>query len=254
MAKRSDRRRQSRSAKLWHAEQAWRAATSCSELLAVETDISDRKWRLFAIACVRKVLALCPEPWHREAFEQTEIIVDGPSPGAPCKGIPEVWEGYSWLEHWSIWDTWYPRPNSPRPSPSPEERAAENALIYLAHWPEGKNARHPTFQNVLLALAPGDGADAAQKREEHDGRFTDVLDEIAGDPFGWIDFDPNWRTFNAMCLARTIYATQDYSLMPILADALQDAGYDVDDILNHCRAPGAHMRGCWVVDLVLGKA
>ena len=42
--------------------------------------------------------------------------------------------------------------------------------------------------------------------------------------------------------------------MPILADALQDAGCDNDDILNHCRDDGPHVRGCWVVDLVLGKA
>ena len=42
--------------------------------------------------------------------------------------------------------------------------------------------------------------------------------------------------------------------MPILADALQDAGYDNEDILGHCRGPGPHARGCWVVDLVLGKA
>jgi hypothetical protein len=41
--------------------------------------------------------------------------------------------------------------------------------------------------------------------------------------------------------------------MPLLADALQDAGGEVPDILDHCRNPGGHVRGCWVVDLVLGK-
>jgi hypothetical protein len=42
--------------------------------------------------------------------------------------------------------------------------------------------------------------------------------------------------------------------MPILADALEDAECDNNDILNHCRLPGEHVRGCWVVDLVLGKS
>jgi hypothetical protein len=43
--------------------------------------------------------------------------------------------------------------------------------------------------------------------------------------------------------------------MPILADALQDAGCDNDDILDHCRdSNGAHTRGCWVVDILLGKS
>jgi hypothetical protein len=52
-----------------------------------------------------------------------------------------------------------------------------------------------------------------------------------------------------------MYESRDFGAMPILADALQDAGCDNDDILNHCRDEKAtHVRGCWVVDLVLDKA
>ena len=50
-----------------------------------------------------------------------------------------------------------------------------------------------------------------------------------------------------------MYDSRDFSAMPILADALQDAGCGSADVLNHCREPGAHVRGCWVVDLVMGK-
>ena len=50
-----------------------------------------------------------------------------------------------------------------------------------------------------------------------------------------------------------MYESREFGAMPILADALQDAGCDTPDILNHCRGPGPHMRGCWVVDLVLGE-
>ncbi|QEG25961.1 hypothetical protein GobsT_06960 [Gemmata obscuriglobus] len=50
-----------------------------------------------------------------------------------------------------------------------------------------------------------------------------------------------------------MYESRDFGAMPVLADALQDAGCDSDDILNHCRGDGVHVRGCWVVDLVLGK-
>ena len=53
--------------------------------------------------------------------------------------------------------------------------------------------------------------------------------------------------------AQQMYESRDFSAMPILADALQDAGCDNADILDHCRGPGPHVRGCWVVDLVLGK-
>jgi hypothetical protein len=68
-----------------------------------------------------------------------------------------------------------------------------------------------------------------------------------------VHVDPAWRTSTAVTLAVHIYETRDFSVMPILADALQDAGCDSDDILGHCRGPGPHVRGCWVVDLVLGK-
>jgi hypothetical protein len=67
-------------------------------------------------------------------------------------------------------------------------------------------------------------------------------------------FDPAWRTDTVLALARQMYESRDFSAMPILADALQDAGCDCDDILSHCReAHATHVRGCWVVDLVLGK-
>ena len=56
-----------------------------------------------------------------------------------------------------------------------------------------------------------------------------------------------------MSLARQMYDARDFSAMPILADALQDAGCDKEDIPNHCRGSGPHVRGFWVVDLVLGK-
>ena len=49
------------------------------------------------------------------------------------------------------------------------------------------------------------------------------------------------------------HVSRDFTATPILADALQDAGCDSTDILDHCRGPGPHVRGCWVVDLVLGK-
>jgi hypothetical protein len=57
-----------------------------------------------------------------------------------------------------------------------------------------------------------------------------------------------------MSLARQMYDSRDFGAMPILADALQDAGCDSDTLLNHLRdAKQTHVRGCWALDLVLGK-
>ncbi|MBN9119864.1 MAG: hypothetical protein J0I06_12005 [Planctomycetes bacterium] len=76
--------------------------------------------------------------------------------------------------------------------------------------------------------------------------------DIFGNPFRPVTFSAAWRTDTAVSLARQMYDTREFSAMPILADALQDAGCDSDDVLSHCRSDSPHVRGCWVVDLVLG--
>jgi hypothetical protein len=82
-----------------------------------------------------------------------------------------------------------------------------------------------------------------------------LLREIIGNPFRPVTLDPAWLTSTVVALARGIYDERAFDRMPILADALQDAGCDSDDLLTHCRDPHQdHVRGCWVVDLVLGKA
>jgi hypothetical protein len=76
---------------------------------------------------------------------------------------------------------------------------------------------------------------------------------VAGNPFRPPAFDPGWRTAAVVAIAEGVYEERAFDRLPILADALQDAGCDSDDILDHCRGPGPHVRGCWAVDLVLGK-
>jgi len=89
---------------------------------------------------------------------------------------------------------------------------------------------------------------------EHCKPQADLGREVLGNPYKPVTLDKSWRTDTAVALARTMYESRDFSGMPILADALQDAGCDSDGILNHCRAANqVHVRGCWVVDLVLGK-
>ncbi len=77
-----------------------------------------------------------------------------------------------------------------------------------------------------------------------------VYDDIEPRP---VAFSPSWRTSTAVTLAAQMYEARDFGALPILADALQDAGCDSADVLDHCRGPGPHVRGCWVVDRVLGK-
>lgn len=84
--------------------------------------------------------------------------------------------------------------------------------------------------------------------------FGWAMQELFGNPFRSVAFDPAWRTSTVLALTEGIYADHAFDHLPILADALQDVGCDSDDILTHCRGEGPHVRGCWVVDLVLGKS
>jgi hypothetical protein len=106
--------------------------------------------------------------------------------------------------------------------------------------------------HLLLGLRFSD------RKQDTDGpiqaQAISFLRDIFGNPFRPVRFDPEWCTSTAVALAQQMYESRDFSTMPILADALQDAGCDNADILNHCRdANGVHVRGCWVVDHVLGK-
>jgi len=106
----------------------------------------------------------------------------------------------------------------------------------------------PMFTTVTVALQ----GFSAKKKAIQRGR-TRLLREIFGNPFRPIAVDPSWLTPTVLQFANHIYDDRDFAQMPILADALQDAGCEDTELLAHCRGPGPHVRGCWVVDLVLGK-
>jgi hypothetical protein len=80
-----------------------------------------------------------------------------------------------------------------------------------------------------------------------------ILRDILGNPSRPVSFSSSWGTDTVLALARGMYESRDFGAMPILADALMDAGCENADVLNHCRGGGVHVRGCWVVDLLLGK-
>jgi hypothetical protein len=149
-----------------------------------------------------------------------------------------------------------------------EERADEslNALMYAAMAAE--EACHPQELCESVAQLTARAAEADGIPSEIPTLVALVRD-IFGNPFRPVAFAPEWRTDTAVAIARQMYESRDFGAMPILADALQDAGCDNADVLNHCRGAagggsgepvggstasgGTHVRGCWVVDLVLGK-
>jgi hypothetical protein len=99
----------------------------------------------------------------------------------------------------------------------------------------------------------GQGNRAIAWKKEMLGQSA-LLREIFGNPFRPVTVNPSWLTSNVTGIAQAIYDERDFEDLPVLGDALEDAGCDNADILNHCRQPGEHVRGCWVVDLILGKS
>jgi hypothetical protein len=82
---------------------------------------------------------------------------------------------------------------------------------------------------------------------------AELLRCVFGNPFQLVAFDADWRTTPVVAIANQMYETGDFTSAPVLADALMDAGCTSADVLDHLRHGGQHTRGCWVVDLVLGK-
>jgi hypothetical protein len=78
--------------------------------------------------------------------------------------------------------------------------------------------------------------------------------DVFRNPFRPVTAKRAWLTSTVVSLAKSMYDSRDFSAMIVLADALMDAGCDNEDMLAHCRGHGPHVRGCWVLDLLLDKA
>jgi hypothetical protein len=101
-----------------------------------------------------------------------------------------------------------------------------------------------------------EGVAATAALEECKKCFCDLLRDIFGNPFRFPRIDAavlGWNGGTLVKLAQTIYGDRAFDRLPILADALEEAGCDNANILNHCRSEGPHVRGCWVLDAILVK-
>jgi hypothetical protein len=93
-------------------------------------------------------------------------------------------------------------------------------------------------------------------KEAEEAEQAKLFRDIMGNPYRPATISPKWLKWNDAIvpkLAHAIYDVRRFSDLPVLADALEEAGCTDADILNHCRQPGEHARGCWVVDLLLVK-
>ena len=221
-------------------ESEWATATDPFPMLTfleARGPVSRRKLRLFALAACRRWWHLLTDPRSRAAVEVAEHHIDGLADEATwdraglearravtdAEGPGEMLPGMRWKAAWAAWIACAP---PGRPSP----------------------ADHRTFVSVT-ASAPGSGLDPAEEPVAHAAALRDLF----GNPFKPVAFDPGWRTEAVVALARGIYEERAFERMPVLGDALEDAGCGDKEVLEHCRGQNVHVRGCWVVDAVLGK-
>jgi hypothetical protein len=202
-------------------------------LLALQDWASERRFRLFTCACLRRIWHLLAAGAQREAILLAEKYTDEERDKERVTSAGRA---------------------------ADEERDKEREMSAgRAAW----ETPDYFWSNVCYDLTYGNGWTAASRvenvlakhpmcsRDERRIEHLALIRCIFGNPFRSAVLNSSWLTSTVRSLARGISTENAFSAVPILADALQDAGCANEDILNHCRSEGLHGRGCWVLDLLL---
>ena len=211
--------------------QCW---TSCARA-------SDRKLRLFAVACCRG-LDVLPDAETEAAVGMAEQFADGRATEemlAACRhAIEQLY-----------------RIAAPAPAYVAAYFTCATTLERVARVADA--AVRGIAQNVS-GMAAQDWPELLKNIQATEGDAQSALLRDIFNPFRTPpSVLPSWFAWNdgaVSKMAQLIYDDRAFDRLPILADALEDAGCDNPDILAHCRSGGEHVRGCWVVDLLLGKS
>jgi hypothetical protein len=202
----------------------------------------ERKQRLFVVACCRRIWSLLSDERSRQSVEVAERYADGMASAAE---LQSAYDAAAIVES--------------------ENRSTLGGRRRNAAMPAAEVSRIEFSFNILMgamdiaALVPADVAGSSDEIDPGTWESERIaqawlLRDIFGNPFRPVSFDPSWRTSTVTILAQTMYDSRDFSAIPILADALEDAGCANEEILTHCRDPEhVHTRGCWVTDGCLGK-
>lgn len=198
---------------------------------AGSTTVGRRKLRLLACGWCRLAFDGVPvDTAYQRIFDSAEAFADGRIDKAALLDARDV-KLPSYAE---------------RERRLPLTRSAENAYFQSA-------AVSPVVAVKRVGFACLSARSLLEKRREWQGHLCHLARDIFGNPYRPAVFAPAWRTSAAVGVATAIYEDRAFDRLPILADALQDAGCEDTSVLEHCRGGGRHDRGCWVVDTVLRK-
>jgi hypothetical protein len=187
---------------------------------------SERKYRLLGVACCLTIRHLAGDDMTRNAIDVADRYANGQATRE------EAWEaaGIVYKEQ--------------RRNFTAHLAEEQTHLLYSAGRASSPEDLMDNVQGILNNLRWRDAENAGFVRD------------IFGNHFRSASIDPAWLKWRdgAICnAARLVYEERAFDRLPVLADALEDAGCSEADLLAHLRSPGPHVRGCWAVDLVLAK-
>lgn len=240
-------------------------------------ELTERRLRLFACACCRRL-------WHRLEDNRLRVAIEVAEQFADSQATPEELEGarkmaanalndyilYYWPDELVAEDT-HPdclsteerdaiRMASERRSDDAEEGARRWAVrhaavaVVAASSRDGDDGR-PYLHHaeaVILETSQAQAGFVGWHAERH--LQADLLRDIFGNPYRQPSLKSDWISPAVTDLARSIDSQRAYARMAILGDALEEAGCDDPHVLSHCRSGTGHVRGCWVIDAVLGRS
>jgi hypothetical protein len=212
-------------------EQEWLECTHpASMLMHLDGKATQRKARLFCCACCRRVWNQISTEGLRKAVE---IAEDYPDARVERDAAISSDESVLAAVMTDVVD-------------GPADEVAQLTVLGLPRY----------FGDIDFAFSTAHKAyDAAETEQELTGQ-RDLIRDIFGNPFYTVAIDPGWLAWNGSAVvkvAQGIYEDRAFDRLRSLADALEKAGCTDRAILDHCRGHGPHVRGCWVVDLLLGK-
>lgn len=221
-------------------EARWLALDDPQQLLEfMKGRANDRKLRLFAVACCRRISRLLKDQRLLTGIEVAERSADGLSAEgeieAAYKSAGQALRNYD--------------------EPEAEDYAALAAADLTFPIADRLfRAVSGVSSSALSAVACDRSFDWFTDAREIEARQqASMLRDIFGSPFRPVSLDRRWRTGTVVALAQAIYEERAFDRMGILGDALEEAGCDDKYILSLCRTDEPHAKGCWLVDLILGK-
>jgi hypothetical protein len=238
---------------------------------------SARKLRLFNVACCRLIWSLVPDGLYRETVAAAERMADGLLPKSELDDLErrlradfdqvaaqvqelfptDQMEAYR-MDRYDNGAVEVAVSETLAPESAVDLFPLVHEMVAVHHagcWREGFDLEHRVGSAAGMTDEAREKAtqELCRKIDEMKASYADILRCVWGNPFRPVAFSVGGRSSTAVAIASGMYEGRDFSAMPILADALEEAGCTSADILDHCRGVKGHCRGCWVVDLLLGK-